>query len=39
MNVQYNLIREIMLYVFELGHNAEEVIENICCVKREGTLV
>ena len=26
-----------MLYEFELSHNEAEAINNICCVKREGT--
>ena len=34
MNVQYNLIWELRLYKFELGHNATEATKNICHVKR-----
>ena len=38
MNVQYSLIWELMLYEFELGHNAAEDTKNICYVKSEGTV-
>ena len=27
-----------MLYTLELGHNTMDAIENICCVKGEGTV-
>ena len=38
MNIQCNLIWELMLYEFELGHNAFETIKNICCAKDEGSI-
>ena len=38
MNVQRSLIRELILYEFELCHNTGEVAKNICCVKSEGTV-
>ena len=36
MNVQCSLIWELMLYEFEMGHNAMEATKNICWVKVEG---
>ena len=38
MNILCSLIRELMHYEFELGHNVTEATENTCCVKGEGTL-
>ena len=38
MNLQRSLIRELMLYEFELGYNASEVTKNICCPKDEGLV-
>ena len=37
MNVQCSLIWELILYEFELDHNAVEAAKNICCAKSEGT--
>ena len=37
MNMPYSLIWELILYKFELGHNAEEATKNIC-VKGEGAV-
>ena len=34
--MQHNLIREIMLYDFELSHNSTEATENIFCTKGAG---
>ena len=31
--MQCNLIQELMLYEFELGHKSQGSNENICCVK------
>ena len=31
MNEQRSLIRELMLYEFELGHDNAEDTKNICC--------
>ena len=36
--VKRSLIRELMVYEFELGHNAAETTKDICCTKGEGTL-
>ena len=30
-----NVLREIMDYVFELGHDAVDATKNICCAKGE----
>ena len=38
MNIQCSLIQEIMLYKFELGHNAMETTKNIYCMKDENTV-
>ena len=38
MNVQHSLIQELMLYEFEMDHNAAEVTKNICCAKSEGAI-
>ena len=38
INVKPSLIRQLMLYEFELSHNAVEATENICCEKVEGTV-
>ena len=38
MNFQYNQIRELIFYGFELGQNATEVTKNICCAKVESTI-
>ena len=38
MNVQCSLIREFMLYNFELGHNTGEAIKNICCERGKGAV-
>ena len=35
MNVQPNLIRELILYVFELDYNATVATKDICCAKSE----
>ena len=37
MNMQQSLIWELMLFKFELGHNAKEATKNICYAKGEGT--
>ena len=37
MNVQCNLIRELMLYEFDLTHNTAKATKNICA-KSEGTV-
>ena len=39
MNVQYTLIRKLMLHAFELGHNAAEAIKNTCREKGEAQLI
>ena len=36
MNMQHSLIRELVLYEFEMGHNAAETSKNICGMKGEG---
>ena len=36
--VQMNLIWELLLDKFELGHNTAEAPKNICCVKGEGAI-
>ena len=36
INLKRSLIREILIY--ELGHNAVNETENICCAKREGVI-
>ena len=33
------LISEIILYKFELSHNAAKATKNICCVKNEGAVI
>ena len=38
MNVQRSLIREVMLYKFELGHKTAKATQNICCAKGEGAV-
>ena len=38
MNVLSSLIREFMLYEFELAHYAAEATTNICCTKCEDTI-
>ena len=38
MNMQYNLIWELILYEFEMGHDAVESTKNIFCVKSEGAV-
>ena len=38
MNIRHSLIRELMLYNFELGHNTTETTKNICCVKGKSTI-
>ena len=38
MNVQCNLIWELMLYKFKLGHNAVKATKNICFAKGEGSV-
>ena len=38
MNVPHNLILELMLLEFELGHNFVEETKNICCVNDERTV-
>ena len=38
MNVQHSLIRKLMLYEFEPGHNATEATKNICFAKGEGAV-
>ena len=38
MNVQRNLIRELILYEFELGHKAAEATKNIRCAKGEDAV-
>ena len=38
MNNQNMLIRELLLYEFELGHNAAEATRNICYAKGESHL-
>ena len=38
MNVQYSLIWELILYEFELGHNAAEATKNIFCDIGEGVF-
>ena len=38
MNVQMSLIRELLLYEFELDHNEAKGTKNICCVKGEGAF-
>ena len=37
-NVQRMLIWDLLLYEFELNHNAAEATKNICCAKGEGTV-
>ena len=36
--VQRSLIRELMIYKFELGYNPAEETKNIFCLKSEGTV-
>ena len=38
MKVQYSLILDLLLYQFELGHNAVDAIYNICSTKVEGAV-
>ena len=38
MKVQPTLIRDYVLYEFELDHNPSDPTKNICCVKGEGTV-
>ena len=38
MNVQCSLIRELMIYEIELGHNVTKATKNICCMKDEGAV-
>ena len=38
MNVQLSLIRELLLYEFELCHNVLVAIKNICCTKSQAQL-
>ena len=38
INMQHNLTQELILYKFELDHNAAEATKNIRCAKREGTV-
>ena len=38
INVQHCWSQEIMLYKFELNHNAAEATINICFVKIEGAV-
>ena len=38
MNVQCSLIQKLVLYKFELGHNAAEATKKICHVKGESTV-
>ena len=38
MNVQHSLIRQLMLYEFELSPNAAKTTKTICCAKDEGTV-
>ena len=38
MNVQYSLIQEIMLYEFELDHNATTKAAKNCCEKSDGAV-
>ena len=38
MVAQKSLIRELLLYEFELGHNAAEAIKNICTAKGENAV-
>ena len=38
MNVQRSLIRELMLYEFDLGHNATEATKKNTCAKAEGVV-
>ena len=33
-----DLIQELMLYKFKLGHNAMETIKNVCCAKGKGVI-
>ena len=38
LNVLHRLIQELMIYKFELGHNAVEANKSICCVKGGGAV-
>ena len=38
MNVRRSLIRQLMLYEFELSHNAAEATKNICFAKGEDAV-
>ena len=38
MNVQRCLIRELIPYEFEQGHNSAKSIINVCCTKNEGAV-
>ena len=38
VNQQHIPIREIMLILFKLSHNAEEATKNFCCAKGEGVV-
>ena len=38
MNRQRNLTQELMLYEFDLDHNAAKTHKNICCAKDEGAI-
>ena len=38
INMLCCLIQELMIYEFELGHNATEATKNICCAKGDGAV-
>ena len=38
INMKYNPIWELILFKFELGHNAANATKNICCAKGEGAV-
>ena len=38
MNMQHILIQGLILYNFEVGHNAVEPTKNICCTKGENAV-
>ena len=38
LKVQCSLMKELMLYEFELSHDAVESTKNICCIKYEDAV-
>ena len=38
INMRHNLIWELMLYEFKVGHNAMEATKKVCCIERKGPI-